>query len=474
MPGRNDPCPCGSGKKYKKCCLEKEAARAARTAPSPPPVFEKRPAPQPRTPKARPPEPPPDPRRAAFDRFWEDFESRDYEGRMATFRGVLDDDELMDSELAIEMLLEIQGEALKRGEWERLGGLIEALRERRPEAYEAKAVSYLSWIISGALAAGQFEAVRPLALELGQRAGDNIDIFNGTFDQLAYHGHLDTLVEMLRLGWPGVKASSDIIPWGITEFAAHGARYETFHYLEHTADPHGDDPGLLERTRFFVEDPNTEYVALVVETLAGRNVRTWSVDDFKMQARRKRRDWEEDEEDEDEDEEQPDPGVRNLAQLTLEFLRYLRHEEGVPYPKGELARKELIDYFVRRHHGDLEPRGSMYEEVVLHKRPPKAPKPEHPLCPERVTLDVHLGGLMGFLNGLYYRGAATFEVIPAWLRFLQTRGLIDAERRRRTVQQLMPVQADLLKCWENSAESAVLYRAAQAWPEDAAREPQGE
>lgn len=25
MPGRNDPCPCGSGKKYKKCCLEKDS-----------------------------------------------------------------------------------------------------------------------------------------------------------------------------------------------------------------------------------------------------------------------------------------------------------------------------------------------------------------------------------------------------------------------------------------------------------------
>ena len=24
--GRNDPCPCGSGKKYKQCCLGKEAA----------------------------------------------------------------------------------------------------------------------------------------------------------------------------------------------------------------------------------------------------------------------------------------------------------------------------------------------------------------------------------------------------------------------------------------------------------------
>ena len=24
-PGRNDPCPCGSGKKYKKCCALKES-----------------------------------------------------------------------------------------------------------------------------------------------------------------------------------------------------------------------------------------------------------------------------------------------------------------------------------------------------------------------------------------------------------------------------------------------------------------
>jgi len=27
--GRNDPCPCGSGKKYKKCCLDREPAAAS-------------------------------------------------------------------------------------------------------------------------------------------------------------------------------------------------------------------------------------------------------------------------------------------------------------------------------------------------------------------------------------------------------------------------------------------------------------
>lgn len=40
--GRNDPCPCGSGKKYKQCCLAKDQAaasaqRAERPVVSPPP-----------------------------------------------------------------------------------------------------------------------------------------------------------------------------------------------------------------------------------------------------------------------------------------------------------------------------------------------------------------------------------------------------------------------------------------------------
>jgi Tfp pilus assembly protein PilF len=43
--GRNDPCPCGSGKKYKKCCLVKDEAAAAAARPPPPP-----PAPKPRLP----------------------------------------------------------------------------------------------------------------------------------------------------------------------------------------------------------------------------------------------------------------------------------------------------------------------------------------------------------------------------------------------------------------------------------------
>ena len=33
-PGRNDPCPCGSGKKYKQCCLAKDEAAAHAASPT--------------------------------------------------------------------------------------------------------------------------------------------------------------------------------------------------------------------------------------------------------------------------------------------------------------------------------------------------------------------------------------------------------------------------------------------------------
>ena len=60
-PGRNDRCPCGSGKKYKQCCLAKDAAadrlaRAEAAAAVPPlPPSDAEPGPDaPRRPTVRP------------------------------------------------------------------------------------------------------------------------------------------------------------------------------------------------------------------------------------------------------------------------------------------------------------------------------------------------------------------------------------------------------------------------------------
>ncbi len=37
--GRNAPCPCGSGKKYKKCCMQKDEAARSESAPAGPAPF---------------------------------------------------------------------------------------------------------------------------------------------------------------------------------------------------------------------------------------------------------------------------------------------------------------------------------------------------------------------------------------------------------------------------------------------------
>jgi hypothetical protein len=151
---------------------------------------------------------------------------------------------------------------------------------------------------------------------------------------------------------------------------------------------------------------------------------------------------------------------------------YLRREEEVPFPRGELLRHELYRYFVRRHEGDLDPRPSMLEQALHPKRKlPKPPRPVHPLCPERVTLDVHLAGMMGMMNDLYHSAAALFQAMPAWLRFLESRRLIDAGTRRKVAEELLPLHSTLLRIWEKCSDDPTLYRQGQAWPEDAAKGP---
>jgi hypothetical protein len=268
----------------------------------------------------------------------------------------------------------------------------------------------------------------------------------------------------MRLAWPDVQTSSDILPWGIAEFAEEGVDYEIFDYLEHTpvADP--TSPALLDRVRFFIPEPRLEYVERFVNDLVGRDVPAWKTADFNLQPPRKKRrdDWDDSKE---EEEEPPAPGAHNLSRLINQFVGYLRREEGVPYSKGELVRHHLLDYFVRRHEGDLDPRPGMLERAVHpNKKLPPPPKPIHPLCFERVTLDVHLACLLGFLNAQYHTAAALFEVVPAWLRFLESRGVIDADLRKKNLEELHPLRADLLKGLQNYMEDPTLQRDLQAWP----------
>src|SRR5262249_15074347 len=162
--GRNDPCPCGSGKKYKKCCLPKDQATSA-TQPAavlPPPAMTRSPradssrsqpegsdrsSPLAHATKAPRPPSPPNPVRERAERRWQEFESQSEEGRIALFIETLDDAEVMTDDMAFEMLNRLHSEAVNRGDRLRFSEWVGALREHRPQAYESSAHYYLSWRI---------------------------------------------------------------------------------------------------------------------------------------------------------------------------------------------------------------------------------------------------------------------------------------------------------------------------------------
>ncbi len=124
--GRNDPCPCGSGKKYKKCCLlqvqqqaitARKAQQATVTTTKPTITSSERLAGSPDHTTAVEAANAPV---SAIDRCWDQFEASDYEERIRLFLQTLDEPDVMDDEMAFDMLTDLSGASIKRNERARL------------------------------------------------------------------------------------------------------------------------------------------------------------------------------------------------------------------------------------------------------------------------------------------------------------------------------------------------------------------
>ena len=72
--------------------------------------------------------------------------------------------------------------------------------------------------------------------------------------------------------------------------------------------------------------------------------------------------------------------------------------------------------------------------------------------------------MFNFINPQYYEAAATLELTPAWLRFLERRELLAAEQRRAALVDLRKLVADAAPIWEQrTADPAVGPNIRLAW-----------
>jgi hypothetical protein len=199
-----------------------------------------------------------------------------------------------------------------------------------------------------------------------------------------------------------------------------------------------------------------EHVTRYITFLNGQAAHSWSLNDFVFGRRaRHNRD----------DENTPrDPAAEHMDDLTLAFLGAL-YRDGVSLAKGNLARLELAKYFSDRHAGKLKPIASPFERArPKGSKPPRAerhkPATTHPLCPDHDTFERSLVGMLGFMSTQGYAATATVELLPAWLRFLEECGLLTAEQRAATLDDLRPL---ITRCG-SSARVTLRSGRISSWP----------
>lgn len=399
--GRNAPCPCGSGKKYKKCCLGKDKPQTD----SAPLSFEAVPV--------------------AENIVRVNQHAADYESRIRLFHQCLENGQI-DNDTAFEMLDNIYLEAVQRNERDRFDALVDRLREIKPEVYAQERQYFLDWKITNAVVAERWDKVSELVKEMATHAPDNLDTFDPIFDQLSYYGQLTILTEIAKIAWPGIKVSKDLFKWAIDEFQGQAMDWVMFEYIGKHSSPHPDDPELIEKLSFFTDDLQPDQIERFIAGITGNQEKTWKISDFDVNA--------------------PEIAQRHLLELMTEFPGYLRRMENVPYSKGQMAQEHLYLYIRDKQISASEKKSASAISMLI---------------PERKGLERYFKDM----ESPQYPIAATFELIPGWLRFLVFKGLVGVDEAQQAIRELWGTDVKIYEFLKEYISDPTPAEAIRQWRE---------
>ncbi len=441
MTKRNDPCPCGSGKKYKKCCWAKDhRANTKQNVVQQKPELNLAPANDPS------PELEIDPLMERINDFWEEFMDAPYEKQWtAVTEMLLNEPELCDGEMVFEIANDLFGKAAAAGEIVRYKRLLDQLQEIVPEAYEEKLHYILDWRIQIGLMEGDESSVERHFRQFSSLAGDQLDIYYQIMSALAYHGKQEILYQGMRQALPYVAEGGDLVAWAYGEFVEKLGNLEILHQLDKNPDLMPDDAILQQHLAEYELATSTEWLSATLDYRTGRKTPAWTLADLEITKG-----------------EEKDPARDEFGNLLSAFTHYAHVEAGIARTKVEMAHNELSHYFAMRLEGELNI--SQESQPRRKKRIQKRKnKHLHPLCPDAKTLDHYLAKSMGFMSFRYYEASALFELVPLWLHFLIQYELLDEETRQETIQTLGYLKDPLIQ-YADSLTSAVMKENLTDWP----------
>lgn len=388
--GRNDACPCGSGKKYKRCCLGEEAPKplATQVKPAtlmPPPSL--RPASPARTGNKSAPEPPPRPR-DEWDDWYDRYRVSSLADRLDMLRALLAEDHPPEFYTDIEFVSAVL-EAPRYVDDADDAAYIAFLEEmftRRPEVFNLGVDWFVRQMAYAYVRGGRERDIRRLLPPL---LGDEYEPQEAVFD----------LEDLIRL--VGLSEESRRLTFAMLKQTGHGGymgwaieeliEFAVF-FLHGDAINAGCTPEALSELRRQLAqidcNPPEDKLNAMLSQRAGTAGRQFLLEDLLGHK---------------------EPAGFNLYLLSLDFGRWLAEERQMPSLVADTMRCFVFWCLVEmREKSDRNPL------TLLQQR-----------------LDKYLARLLGFMSLLHLRGVATLIGMRHFHDFLLSVNLIDEGEHRR-------------------------------------------
>jgi len=403
--GRNEACPCGSGKKYKKCCLGKNAGATRATIET---RRARRPEPK-ETRRARPPEP--TEAETRWRRFWDDYRKAPVDAKLAMARRVIEEEKDFDGELAFDLAAGVVEALQKVSRLEEAEQILDLIQARHPEAYQAELAWFSDWRVEHALVLGG-DVETPFRV-LAQDPVGYIEGFCRVVGRLCYHGRSTLLHSVLMDAWPTVRDSH-----GLMDYAKLALREVTFSVAlnEHFArnrDLGADDPAFLEDVAKIVEI-DAQRLKQIIEHRWGRSERPWEREDFGGPS-------------------DDDVGLDHLHFLTLDFAHDLEARQGWPGSRADLGARAINQYLANRKVDEAPASPRSADETMDGQRSraslrvdsaARSPQSQF-LIPTVNSADYFAAMRLQLINPDPYVAGGFYLALPLWHRFLEARGLRD-------------------------------------------------
>ena len=450
--GRNDPCHCGSGKKYKHCHLEQDREQSRREQ-SPPMTEATNPpvSPQPSEVESEieglehPLEvEETDAELDEIDARWEQFEETNLNGKVELFTETLTAGKL-DAEEAFEMLTSIRGEmntAHNPQSRIRYAELVGRLRDEAPELYQQDVPYYHSNLINDAITDMRWEAIPELLAPFAINPESDIDIFFNIMDTLIYYGQIQPLIHVMGEAWQKVSDADDITSWGVDDFAGKLMSLIFFNYME-TAETHRvDDAALCDAVALYGA-LNNEWIEMAIRHLSASTPISWQQEDFGESVDAET--WQD-----------------NVNCLLLDFMADQKNRNGILFSRSEFARDFLPSLLYEQM---VAPSGGRRSRKRTRSR--SSVSHQSPLVPNHQSLDRALVGLLSIFNMQIYKVGAVVELLPAYLHFLARLNLIHPTEMDTALERLRPIASSVIELLEHSAgEPHLVETIKTAWSDE--------